>query len=129
MATPTGGQQDQNKEQPKTARQQIQEKRAEAAKMASVKAGKDASEKMGNATSFEAQKQVQGIVLQAMGFTPGFDVYSKTIVSDGVGYKPFTVYANQTNVDNGRLGRGMTGASDRLHNELTNLQYKGLKGE
>lgn len=125
-AAPQGGQQqEQSKDQPKSARQEIQERRAEAAKMASVKAGKEASEQMNGAATFEAQKQVQGVIIQAMGFTPGFDVYGKIVVPDASGYKPFTVYNNQSVTDNRRVGGALSGASDRLHNELVTLQYKG----
>ena len=78
---------------------------------------------MGKAADMESQKQVQNVVIQAMGFTPGFDAYGKVMVPDAVGYKPFTVYNNQKTVDNRRLGMGLYGPSDRLHNELVGSQY------
>jgi hypothetical protein len=59
-----------------------------------------------------------------MAFVPGFDAYGKVNVPDAAGYKPFTVYNNQKTVDNARLGRGLFGATDRLHNELVDSQYK-----
>jgi hypothetical protein len=78
---------------------------------------------MGKVADMEAQKQVQNVVIAAMGYTPGFDVYSRSFVPDGANYKPFVVYANQRNVDNRFLSRGLMGPSDRLHNELVDSQY------
>ena len=65
----------------------------------------------------------QNIVIEAMGYTPGFDAYSKALVPDAVGYKPFTIYNNQTTVDNQRVGRGLFGPADRIHTELVESQY------
>ena len=58
-----------------------------------------------------------------MAFVPGFDAYGRATVPDAKGYKPFTVYNGQTNVDNRRLGLGLYGPSDRLHNDLVESQY------
>jgi hypothetical protein len=120
---PQGAPQGGDKPQP-TARQQLAERRQEAAKREAVEKGKNLANEMGKAADMESQKQVQNVVIQAMGFTPGFDAYGKVIVPDGVGYKPFTVYNKQVNVDNRRLGMGLYGPSDRLHNDLVNSQYK-----
>ena len=108
-----------------TARQQMMEQRREAAKKDAVAKGKDLANEMGKAADMESQKQVQNVVIQAMGFTPGFDAYGKVLVPDAVGYKPFTVYNNQKTVDNRRVGMGLYGPSDRLHNDLVNSQYIG----
>lgn len=108
-----------------TARQELQAKREAAAKAKAVEQGKNMASNMAKAADMEAQKELQNVVLQAMAFTPGFDSYSNVIVPDAVGYKPFTVYDKQVNVDNRRLGMGLYGPSDRLHNELVNSQYKG----
>ena len=108
-----------------TARQALAERRAEAAKKDAVAKGNNLAKEMGKVADMEAQKQVQNVVIAAMGFTPGFDAYGKSFVPDGVGYKPFTVYAKQVNVDNVRLGRRLYGPSDRLHDELVESQYKG----
>jgi hypothetical protein len=53
---------------------------------------------------------------------PGFDVYSNFTLKDIAFYKPEQVYKNQTNVDNARVLRQL--ASDRLHNEMVEQQYK-----
>jgi hypothetical protein len=120
---PQGGQQEQRSDQPKTARQELQERRQEAAKAKAVEQGKDLANSMGKAADMEQQKQIQNVVIQAMGFTPGFDAY-KVMMPDAVGYKPYSVYGNQKTVDNRRLGYGLFGPTDNLHNELVNSQYK-----
>jgi hypothetical protein len=112
------------KDEPKTARQAIQEKREAAARAKAVEEGKELANKVGEAATMEAQIAVQNVVIQAMGFTPGFDAYGKAFVPDGVGYKPFTVYNNQKNVDNARMMRGLSGASDRVHAQMVDSQYK-----
>ncbi len=106
-----------------TARQALAERRAEAAKKDAVEKGKNLAKEVGNATSMEAQKAVQDVVVQAMGFTPGFDTYNKAMLPDTVGYKPFSVYNNQKNIDNRANLRMWTG-TDRLHNDLVDSQYK-----
>ena len=122
QGAPQGQSQGGDKPQP-SARQQLAERRAEAAKKEAVAKGKNLANEMGKAADMESQKQVQNVVIQAMGFTPGFDAYGKAMMPDVVGYKPFTVYNNQKNVDNRRLGMGLYGPSDRLHNELVGSQY------
>jgi hypothetical protein len=119
---PQGGQQDQKSDQPKTARQEIQERRREAAKAKAVEQGKDLANSMGKAADMEQQKQIQNVVIQAMGFTPGFDVY-KVMIPDVAGYKPYSVYGNQRTVDNRRIGLSLFGATDNLHNDMVQLQY------
>ena len=118
-----GGQQEQKSDQPKTARQELQARRQEAAKAKAIEQGKDLANNMGKAADMEQQKQIQNVVIQAMGFTPGFDAYKVTI-PDVAGYKPYSVYGNQRNVDNRRLGYGLFSPTDNLHKEMINSQYK-----
>lgn len=112
-----------NKSQP-TTRQALQERREAAAKAEAVERGKNLANEMGKVADMESQKQIQNVVIQAMGFTPGFDSYGKTIIPDVVGYKPYSVYNNQRTVDNNRILRGLSGASDRLHNDMVESQYQ-----
>lgn len=112
-----------SKEQPKTARQEMQEKREAAAKAKAVEEGKNLAENMGRSASLEQQIAVQNVVLQAMSFVPGFDAYNKAVLIDKPFYKPEQIYKGQVNVDNQNLGRRMFGPSDRLHDELINSQY------
>ena len=51
----------------------------------------------------------------------GYQAYA-VAMPDASFYAPREIYRNQVNVDNVRLLRGL--ASDRLHQELVNLQYK-----
>jgi hypothetical protein len=108
---------------PKTARQELAEKRREAAAKEAVAKGKDLANEMGKAADMEAQKAVQNVVIQAMGFTPGFDTYNKSMIPDTTFYKPFTVYGNQRNVDNQNVSRRLMGGSDRVHQEMIDSQF------
>jgi hypothetical protein len=112
-----------SKPAPQTARQALQERREAAAKAAAVEAGKNLGDTMGKAADMEQQKQIQNVVIQAMGFTPGFDSYGKTMVPDAAGYRPYTVYSNQRTVDN-RSALRMFGGTDNLHREMVDSQYK-----
>lgn len=112
-----------SKEQPKTARQEMQEKREAAAKAKAVEEGKNLAENMGKSASLEQQIAVQNVVVQAMSFVPGFDAYSRAVLIDKPFYKPEQIYKGQVNVDNQNLGRRMFGPSDRLHDELVNSQF------
>lgn len=112
-----------SKDQPKpTARQEIQAKRQEAARAKAVEDGKNLANSMGKAADMESQKAVQNVVIAAMGFTPGFDAYGKTVIPDGMGYKPFTVYNGQKNIDN-RANLRMWSGTDKLHNDMVDSQY------
>jgi hypothetical protein len=105
-----------------TVRQELQAKREANAKAEAIEKGKNLANEMGKVADMESQKQIQNVVIQAMGFTPGFDAYGKTVVPDVVGYKPFTVYNNQKTIDN-RANLRMFGGTDRLHNEMVDSQY------
>jgi hypothetical protein len=107
-----------------TARQALQERREAAAKAEAVEKGKNLANEMGKASDLESQKAVQNVVIQAMGFTPGFDAYSKQIIVQQPFYKPYQVYGNQKNIEN-RATLRMFGGTDKLHNEMIESQYKG----
>jgi len=65
-----------------------------------------------------------GVDLASMATTPaGFNAYSFAL-KDTAFYEPKEVYKNQKTVDNVRLLRGLTGGSDRLHQEMIDQQYK-----
>jgi hypothetical protein len=105
-----------------TARQEVQAKREAAAKAEAVEKGKNLAGEMGKAADMESQKQIQNVVIQAMGFTPGFDTYSKQMIVQQQFYKPFTVYDNQKNIDN-RANLRMFGGTEKLHQEIVDSQY------
>jgi len=112
-----------NGEQPKpTARQEVQAKREAAAKAKAVEDGKKMASEIGKANDMEQQKQVQNVVIAAMGFTPGFDAY-QVRMPDVAGYKPYSIYNNQKPVDNRRIGLGLFGPSDNVHRDMVDSQY------
>lgn len=113
---------DSKENQPKTARQELQEKRVAAARAQAVEQGKNLASTVGQAASLEQQVAVQNVVIAAMGYTPGFDAYGKSFIPDGVGYRPFTIYNNQRTVDN-RSALRMFGGSDNLHQQMIDSQY------
>jgi hypothetical protein len=115
---------DKKEDKPKTARQELQERRQAAAKAQAVEQGKNLANEMGNATSMEQQAAVQNVVIQAMGFTPGFDAYGKANIVDVVGYKPYTIYNNQRNVDNRLVGARLFGGTDNVHRQMVDSQYQ-----
>lgn len=112
-----------SKEQPKTARQELQERRVAAAKARAVEDGKNLASNMGKVASMEQQVAVQNVVIAAMGFTPGFDAYNKVMIVQVPFYKPEQIYKSQVNVDNKIIGRRMFGGTDRLHAEMVDAQY------
>ena len=112
-------------DQPKSNREALQERRREAAQKEAVAKGKDLANEMGKAADMEAQKAVQNVVIQAMGFTPGFDTYNKSQLPDAnVFYKPYQVYGGQTNVDNRNVSRRLMGGSDVKHQEMIDSQFQ-----
>ena len=113
---------DKSSNQPKTARQELQERRESAAKAKAVESAKNLANEMGKASNMESQAAVQNVVIAAMGYSPAFEAY-KVRMPDVPGYKPYSIYKNQTNVDN-RSARRMFGGTDKLHDEMINSQYK-----
>ena len=109
-------------DQPRTTRQALAERRLAAARAKAVEDGKQLAGKMGEAASMEAQVAVQGVVISAMGFTPGFDAYGRATLPDAQGYRPFEIYPGQRVIDNPAGRRFMTG-SDRLHADMVDQQY------
>ena len=111
------------KNKPKTNRQAIIERRQAAAKEKAAESGSKVSGEMQSADSMEKQVELQNVVLQVMGFTPGFDAYSSLVVPDGQMYKPFTIYDKQKNVDS-RAGSRLFGGTDNTHRRMVDAQYQ-----
>jgi len=105
----------------KTTREVLAEKQREKAKAEAVARGKDLANTMGKATDMAVQIEVQNVVIQAMGFTPGFDTYNKAL-PDGQYYKPYEVYSNQKNIDT-VAARRLFGGSDNVHQQMIDSQY------
>jgi hypothetical protein len=111
-----------NREQkPTTTRQKLAERRLEAARKAAIQSSistsssstgdntSSVSGQLGEVDSMEAQKELQNVVIGAMGFVPGFDIYSSSKIPDVQFYKPFEIYKGNTNVDNQRMLRDWDG--------------------
>ena len=109
---------------PQTARESIQARQRESVQKEAVAKGKNLANEMGKSADMESQKQIQNVVIAAMGFTPGFDVYKNATVPDSIGYQPYSVYTKQINVDNVKITRRMFGPSDRLHDMMVEMQWE-----
>lgn len=107
---------------PQTAREALAEKQREAAKKDAVAKAKNLANDMAKAADMEAQVAVQNVVIQAMGYTPGFDVYGRATLPDNQFYKPYEAYPGQRNIDT-PSGRGLFGGSDRVHQGMVDQQY------
>lgn len=105
----------------KTTRESLAEKQREKARAEAVTRGKELANEMGKAADMQAQMEVQNVVIQAMGFTPGFDTYAKTL-QDGQFYRPYEAYPNQRNIDT-VTGRRLFGGSDSVHQQMIDSQY------
>ena len=65
-----------------------------------------------------------GVDIAAIAVLPiGFNTYNVAL-RDTLFYKQEEIYKDQRTVDNVRLLRGLTGASDARHQKMINLQYK-----
>lgn len=116
-----------SKDQPKSNRQAVAERRLEAVRTQAAQAAKNnssaMSSQMDSAASMEQQVELQNVVIGAMGFVAGFDVYGKVTVPDAAGYKPFEIYRGQRNIDS-PAGRRLLTGSDRAHQDMVDSQYK-----
>lgn len=109
--------------QPMTRGQQLQQARMEAARKEAASKGIESMNETKEAKTMEQQVAKQSLIISAMGYNPGFDAYN-IVIKDSVFYKSFEIYKGKENVDNGRVLRGMYGASENRHQQLLDLQYK-----
>ena len=66
-----------------------------------------------------------GVDIASMATQPkGYEAYAQMTLKDAAFYKVEDIYKNQKTVDNVRLLRGLTGGSDRLHQEMVEQQYR-----
>jgi hypothetical protein len=67
-----------------------------------------------------------GASLTAMAAIPqGYSAYSVQMIAQTPFYAPKEIYRNQRTVDNDNVRRGLSGRSDRLHQEIVDSQYRG----
>jgi hypothetical protein len=85
-------------------------------------AATEAVEQAATATTIEAQQAAQNLVLGLMGYNPAFSAYQNSIVPD-INAATMARQYNRPTVDNRRALRALSGASDRLHQEMVDQQY------
>ena len=65
-----------------------------------------------------------GASLTAMAVIPqGYASYSMQLIAQTPFYAPKEIYRNQRTVDNDRVRRGLSGRSDRVHQDIVDSQY------
>lgn len=65
-----------------------------------------------------------GVSMAGMTTQPtGFELYMTAMNDNAQFYAPKDIYKGQKNVDNARLMRGLSGGSDRLHQQMIEQQY------
>ena len=83
---------------------------------------KSLAKEMGEASSLEAQKEIQAYILALLNFNAGFGSYSSSLV-DGIFYEEKDIYSNKKIPENQRaLRNGL--ANEILHNKLVELQWQ-----
>lgn len=122
--TTTNNTKQEQETKPQTKAQEIQQARREAARREAAAKGKESMQAAAEAKSMEQQVATQGLIIAAMGYNAAFDAYSMFMLKDGKFYPSFEIYRNQNNVDNRRVLRQLSGASDTLHQRLVEEQYK-----
>jgi hypothetical protein len=95
----------------------------EKVKEALTEKAKELANDMSNAATLEAQAANQGLVLGLMNYNPGFSAYANSIIPD-TGAMEMAKQYNKPVIDNRRALRALSGASDRLHQEMVNEQYR-----
>ena len=90
---------------------------------AATEKAKELANEMSNAATIEAQTASQGLVLGLMNYNPGFSAYANAIIPDTGAVEMARQY-NKPTVDNRRALRALSGASDRLHQEMVDEQYR-----
>jgi hypothetical protein len=92
------------------------------AKTTSSQAAQEAADASSSATTIEAQQAAQNLVLGLMGFNPAFSAYQNAMVPD-VNAAVMGRQYNQPTQDNQRALRQLSGASDRIHQDMVDQQY------
>ena len=82
---------------------------------------KEAVQDAATATTIEAQQAAQSLVLGLMGYNPAFSAYQNSIVPD-VNAAVMARQYNQPTVDNRSALRQLSGASDRMHQDMVDQQ-------
>lgn len=84
---------------------------------------KELAQNAGKANTMEGQVATQGLLVGLIGYVPGFAGYQQAILPDSNGLELALKYSKPV-VDNRNAQRRLQGASDRLHNEMVDSQYR-----
>ena len=104
-------------------RKELAAKMRAAAQEAAIGRGREAIRDASRAETMEQQMANQALIVATMNFVPGFESYGVTRLPDAQFYRPRDIYPGQQPVDNRRLLRGLTGASDQRHADMVDSQY------
>jgi len=104
-------------------RRELAAKMRAAAQEAAIGRGREAIRDANRAETMEQQMANQALIVATMNFVPGFESYGTARLPDAQFYRPYEIYRGQQPVDNRRLLRGLTGASDQRHAEMVDSQY------
>lgn len=104
-------------------RKQLAERQRRAAMENAVARGREAIREAESAKTMDEQMANQSLVVATMSFVPGFEAYGQARLPDAQFYAPREIYRGQQNVDNRRLMRGLTVASDQRHADMVDSQY------
>jgi len=105
-------------------RKELAAKMRAAAQERALSQGRAAIREADSARTMDEQMMTQASIVAVMAFVPGFEVYGTARLPDAPGYRPYEIYRGQQPVDNRRLLRGLTGASDQRHADMVDSQYK-----
>ena len=104
-------------------RKELAAKMRAAAQERALSQGRAAIREADSARTMDEQMMTQASIVAVMAFVPGFESYGVARLPDAPGYRPYEIYRGQQPVDNRRLLRGLTGASDQQHADMVNSQY------
>jgi len=114
-----------DKKEDKKESSTVEKPKTNAARQAAIAA----ATKLDPATQTQSEKEFeqtvasQNAAVNAISFVPGFSAYQNAIIPDTNALKMQRQY-NKPITDNARAMRQLNGASDRLHNEMVQQQYR-----
>jgi hypothetical protein len=96
------------------------------AKRGAEQRAKEIAQQASKAATFEAQTAQQGALVSLMGYVPGFSGYQQVNIPDTKAADMAKTYYKPV-IDNARAQRLMNSASDRVHTEMVNSQYRNVQ--
>jgi hypothetical protein len=96
------------------------------AKRGAEQRAKEIAQQAAKAATFEAQTAQQGALVSLMGYVPGFSGYQQANIPDIKAVDMAKSYYKPV-IDNNKSRRLLQSASDRLHMEMVNSQYRDIQ--